>query len=228
MFKYEATTKAPVQTFSELATAAYCPRKLYYRREHEAFEPPDDVAKRRELAYRYEELLDSATNLDEEPIEVTPTQFRSNLGSAKARLDRWAELADPPERDVRLEGKDCRGIAHKLLAEPPLAVIVAVGVPPDRGVWRPHGVRATAAAKALAWEKKRPIERAIVEYPAHGVIRTVRLTTPKKAAYRRALRTARTLDGPPPRLHDDSRCESCRYRTECGVRTRSLRSLLSL
>jgi CRISPR-associated exonuclease Cas4 len=217
-----------VQTFTDLATAAYCPRKLYYRRAHGDFEPPDSVEAVRELAYRYGELLDPETDLSEEPIAVTPTQFRSNLGSAKAALNRWEELAAPPARDVLLEGKDCRGVAHKLLEDPPVAGIVSAGEPPDRGVWEPHAVRATAAAKALAWERQRPVDRAIVEYPAQGVIRPVRLTTRRKAAYRRALRTARSLDGPPPRLRDDSRCDACEYREECGVRTRSLRSRLSL
>ncbi|QLD88984.1 hypothetical protein HWV07_08045 [Natronomonas salina] len=217
-----------MQSFTDLATAAYCPRKLYYRREHGDYEPPDEVAEIQALAYRYEDLLDPDAGLDDEPIAVTATQYRSNLGSAKARLDRWDELADPPERDVLLEGKDCRGIAHKLIEDPPLPVIVSAGEPPERGVWEPHSVRATAAAKALAWELERPVERAVVEYPAHGIVRPVRLTTRRKATYRRALRIARSIDGPPPRLHDDSRCESCEYRDECGVRTRSLRSRLSL
>lgn len=217
-----------MQSFTDLATAAYCPRKLYYRRKHEDYEPPDDVQPIQDLAFRYEEVLDPETDLAEEPIDVTPTQYRSNLGSAKARFDRWDELADPPARDVLLEGKDCRGIAHKRLEDPPLPVIVSAGEPPERGVWEPHAVHATAAARALSWEEPRPVERAVVEYPAHGVIRTVRLTTRRKATYRRALRIARSIDGPPPRLHDDARCESCEYRTECGVRTRSLRSRLSL
>ena len=217
-----------MQAFTDLATAAYCPRKLYYRRRHGDHGPPEEVREVRALAYRYGELLDPGTDLSAEPIAVTPTQFRSNLGSAKAGLDRWDGLVDPPGRDVLLEGKDCRGVAHKLLEDPPLPVVVSAGAPPDRGVWKPQGVRATAAAKALAWERQRPVDRAVVEYPAHGVIRPLRLTTRRKAAYRRALRTARSVDGPPPRLRDDPRCDACEYREECGVRTRSLRSRLSL
>jgi CRISPR-associated exonuclease Cas4 len=217
-----------VETFSDLATAAYCPRKLYYRLRDSDRGPPDTVERIRRLATRYEELLDSATDLSAEPIATTPTQYRSNLGSAKARLDRWDELVDPPKTDALLEGKDCRGIAHKLLEDPPTPVVVSAGEPPERGVWEPQSVRATAAAKALAWERETPIERAFVEYPAYGRIRAVRLTTRRKAAYRRALRTVQSLDGPPPRLQDDARCSSCEYRETCGVKTRSLRSRLSL
>jgi CRISPR-associated exonuclease Cas4 len=217
-----------MESFSALATATYCPRKLYYRRKHDDCAVPDEVKRVRSLATRYEALLDPATDLTTEPIAVTPTQFRSNLGSVKARLDCWDGLADPDRTDVLLEGKDCRGIAHKLLADPPVPVVVSAGKPPERGVWKPQSVRATAAAKALAWEREEPIQRAFVEYPAYGRIRSVRLTTRRKAAYRKALRIAESLDGPPPRLHDDSRCGPCEYREECGVKTRSLRSRLSL
>jgi CRISPR-associated exonuclease Cas4 len=72
------------------------------------------------------------------------------------------------------------------------------------------------------------VERALVEYPAHAAVRTVRTTTRRKARYRTALRTVRELDGPPPRLRDSAKCETCEYVSECGVRTRSLRSLLGL
>ena len=83
-------------------------------------------------------------------------------------------------------------------------------------------------AKALAWERGREIPSALVEYPAHGVVRAVRLTTRNKAAYRETVRTLEAVDGPPPRIDDEAKCDACDYREECGVRTRSLRSLLGL
>jgi len=83
-------------------------------------------------------------------------------------------------------------------------------------------------AKALAWEREREIPAATVEYPAHGVVRTVQLTTRNRAAYRETVRTLRDLDGPPPRIDDENKCDACDYREECGVRTRSLKSLLGL
>ncbi|PSQ42778.1 hypothetical protein BRD14_04175 [Halobacteriales archaeon SW_5_68_122] len=181
-----------METFTDVATAAYCPRKLYYRRRADDHDAPDEIESVRELAFRYPDLLSSETDLAAEPIAVTPTQYRSNLGRAKARLDCWNRLIDPADRDVLLEGKDCRGIAHKVLETPPRPVVVLAGAPPERGVYESQSVRATAAAKALAWERERPVETALVEYPAHGEIRP------------------------------------CEYREECGTRTRSLRSRLSL
>lgn len=212
--------------FSDLRTAAYCPRKLYYRRRDGDREPPPEVETRRELAFRYEHVLDGAS-LADEPIAVTETQLRTNLSCAKARLDAFDALCRPAARDVLLTGRECRGIVHKLLElDSPVPSLISAGSPPETGVWHPQSIHAVAAAKALAWERQTPVERAFIEYPTHGIIREVKLTTRRKAAYRAAIRTLDAIDGPPPRTGNRSKCGSCEYRTECGVKTRSLRSLL--
>ncbi|WP_089822385.1 CRISPR-associated protein Cas4 [Halogranum amylolyticum] len=218
--------------FSDLAHAAYCPRQLYYARRDDDRGPPADVAERRSLAFRYRELRDADdATLSELPVNVTPEEYRTALDRLATRDD-FDALCDPADRDVLLTGKDCRGVVHKLLGDdaeqPPVPVLVSPGDPPARGVWEPQAVRAVAAAKALSWVRRREVPRAVVEYPTHGVVRTVRLTTRKKAAYRLALRTVRGLDGPPPRLRGSDKCDSCEYRGQCGVKTRSLRSLLGL
>ncbi|MFB6304546.1 MAG: hypothetical protein ABEH47_05225 [Haloferacaceae archaeon] len=209
-------------TFSDLATAAYCPRQLYYARRDDDRGPPAAVRERQRLAFRYPDLRAAGTVPD--AVAVPPATYRERL-ERLAERDDWDRLV-AADRRVRLEGKDCHGIAHKVLAEPPVPSVVSPGEPPDSGVWHPQRVRAVATAKALAWERERPVDRALVEYPAHGVVRTVRLTTRAKAAYRRTLRTVRRTDGVPPRIDDRSKCAACAYREECGVRTRSLRSML--
>jgi CRISPR-associated exonuclease Cas4 len=219
-----------VQSFSDLATAAYCPRKLYYRRrDSEEPEIPERVEQRREVAFSYERLLASDEALRSAPIEVTPTQFRSNLGCARARLGDavWERLVDPDEREVFLSGRDCRGVAHKRLGmSPPSASLVFTGRPPENGVWQPQSVRLVAVAKALSWEEQTEIERVFAEYPAHGVVREVSVDTRRTAEYREAVRIADAIDGPPPRTDNRAKCEPCEFSGECGVRTRSLRSLL--
>ncbi|MFB6220490.1 MAG: hypothetical protein ABEH90_03540 [Halolamina sp.] len=229
---------------SALGRAVYCPRQLYYARKTGDFEPPDEVTERRELAFRYPTLrgADDVT-LRSLPLAVESAAFRANLDRL-ADSRRWEALVNPIERDVVLTGKDCRGVAHKLLDgaavsenepggeedvdPPPVPSLVSGGVPPPQGVWEPQAVRAVALAKALAWEREREIPRALVEYPAVGVVRRVRLTTRRTARYREALRTVRSLDGPPPRLSDSAKCDGCEFQEECGVRSRSLRSLLGL
>ena len=215
--------------FSDLSRAAYCPRQLYYARRDDDRGPPAAARERRDLAFRYPELrrADDET-LRAAPIDRPPGAYREALDALASRDD-WAALIAPDAREALLEGRECRGIAHKLLGgDPPTPAIVSPGRPPETGVWEPQSVRAVAAAKALSWERERPIERALVEYPTVGVVREARLTTRRKAAYRRALRAVRSLDGPPPRLRGSPKCESCEYRSTCGVRGRSLRSLLGL
>lgn len=216
--------------FSELRTAAYCPRKCYYVRRDGHREPPPSVAAVRALAARYEALLEaSADELAAEPIALEPTAYRDALAETRERLselDRWDAVTDPTACEVLVAGRHVRGVVHKVLADPLEPSLVSAGKPPEIGVWEPQSVHAVAAAKALSWERETPIERAWLEYPAYGVIRPVELTTRRKAAYRRVLRTVRELDGPPPRLRNRSKCASCGYADECGVRTRTLRSLV--
>jgi len=218
-----------VLSFAALARAAYCPRQYYYAEREGMEEPPASARARRDLAFRYPALrAASKTELASEPIERPPAAYRAALDRLAARDD-WAALIDPAEREVRLEGRECRGVAQKVLpGDPPTPTFVSPGRPPERGVWRPQRVRAVAMAKALAWEREREVPEAIVEYPAHGVVRRVRTTTRNRAAYRRTIRTVRGIDGPPPRIDDEAKCDACDYRETCGVRTRSLRSLLGL
>ena len=216
--------------FSELSTAAYCPRKLYYQRRDE-FEMPEEVEVRRDLAFRYGDLLDSPVeSLSDLPLVVSPAEFRRNLDRARERLSAvWPALRRPSDRERLVTGRECRGVVHKVLdLGVPTPSMVFTGDPPEQGVWEPQAVRAVAAAKALSWEHEQSVGRAFVEYPAHGIVREVDLTTRRKAAYRAALEAARSIDGPPPRLRGDSKCKPCDYREECGVKTRSLRSMLGI
>lgn len=254
--------------FADLARAAFCPRQLYYVRrdaadaegaalgrpdgdDEDPRSPPPEARERMGLAFRYPALRTVAEDrLRELPTAVDPPTYRRNL-SALADRDLWNRLVDPVRERAFLSGKDCHGIAHKVLRpaadesanggpatggsadgdpadEPPIPSVVSRGDPPETGVYEPQAVRAVAAAKALSWEAETEVPRAVVEYPGHAVVREVRLTTRKKAAYRRALRAARSIDGPPPRLRGDAKCDACDYRAECGTRTRSLASLLGL
>jgi CRISPR-associated exonuclease Cas4 len=291
--------------FSDLARATYCHRQLYYARRDDDRGPPRAVSERIRLAFRYERLRRAAdATLAEAPIDPPPATYRARLADLTARDD-WASLRSPVATGVRLEGRDCRGVAHKLLAAdggpraasagssvhacgtgdpdrgpttgadvdvhvgadadvdanldpgpdpgpdpnrtPPtptdgrgvgieavpgdrrvLPGLVSPGSPPDRGVWAPQRVKAVAAATALARERGRQVDRAVVEYPAVPAVRTVRLTARNRDRYRRVLRAVRTREGVPPRTDDRGKCDACEYADACGVRSRSLRSRLGL
>lgn len=218
--------------FSDLRTAAYCLRKLYYQRQRSRSdrEPPPEVPRIRLLATQYADLLSAPSHdLERKPIAVSPTVYRETLSATKRRLTddgHWNRLCEPTDRNALVTGRHCRGIVHKVLADPLEPALISAGRPPKNGVWEPQSVHAVAAAKALAWEYERPVEHAWLEYPAYGVIRRITLTTRRKARYRRALRTVRELDGPPSRIANRSKCDACEFVEKCGVRTRTLRSLL--
>ncbi|ELY46104.1 CRISPR-associated protein Cas4 [Natronorubrum sulfidifaciens] len=217
--------------FSDLRTAAYCARKCYYQRTRDTDrEPPPEVEAIRDLATRYEALLAApVATLESEPIAVSAVRYRERLESTRERLTdggHWERLCTPRDRNVLATGRRCRGIVHKVLEEPLEPVLISAGKPPEQGVWEPQSVHAVAAAKAIAWEHQQSVDRVWLEYPAYGVIRPVDLTTRRKARYRRALRTVRELDGPPARTSNRSKCDACEFASECGVRTRTLRSLL--
>ncbi|QCC58861.1 hypothetical protein NP511_10420 [Natrinema thermotolerans] len=226
-------TRSPV-SFSDLRTAAYCPRKCYYQQRlpAEEREPPPEVDSIRALEPRYESLLAAPPgDLEDEPIAVPAVRYRDRLAATRDRLaesGQWDRLRDPRDRDVFATGRHCRGIVHKVLSDPLEPVLVSSGDPPENGVWESQSVQAVAAAKAVAWEHETSVERAWLEYPAHGVIRSVDMTTRRKATYRSALRAVREIDGPPARTTNRSKCESCEFAAECGVKTRTLRSLLGL
>lgn len=219
-----------MHAFRDIEAAAYCPRKLYYRRTTpDEEEPPAIVGERRKIAFNYEQLLDDREKLRDAALEVTPTTFRSRLGCVRARLDRWEELVDPADTEAFLSGRECRGIAHKILdaeSQPPSLSLVFAGKPPKNGVWKPQSARLIAAAKALAWERETAIEAVYAEYPAYGVIRRIDVDARRSAAYREAVRIADAIDGPPARIKNEAKCEPCEFRSQCGVETRSLRSLL--
>lgn len=232
---------------SDLRTAAYCPRQLYYRRRDDERGPPDAVSERRSLADRYPALVDADDeSLSALPLAVDPSAYRRRLrwlrvegheppakrggeppdGHQASPSDRWESLADPLGREVFVEGRDCRGVVHRLLSDPVRPSLVSAGAPPDRGVWGPQSVWAVGAAKALSYERGESVEQATVEYPAHGIVRRVRITGERRARYRETVRAVRSMDGPPPRAASRSKCSACEYADECGVRTRTLRSLL--
>lgn len=202
-------------SFSELATAIWCPRKLYYRRRQRPETVREGVREHHELAFRYPDLLATNADLDSEPIAVTPTQFRARLHAARERLP-WAALVDPDDTQVHLDGREAAGVADKVLGSPLAPSVIATVDPPTRGIWPAHSVHAVAAARALAWERGTSVDVAFVEYPTHGVIHRVLLTPRLLALYRRAIATVQSLDAPPPRFDSEIRCTHCAYRPECG------------
>lgn len=213
-------------TFRDLERAAYCPRQYYYHDGAE--EVPEQITRRRAIAGEYDRLLADRGAREAAPLAVDPARWLDRMTAARDRLDRFEELLDPPETDVYVAGERARGVIAKVLTEPPAPVLVSAGRPPERGVYDPQAVRATAAADALGDREGRAVERAIVEYPAYGEIRSIAIDRRRRGRYRSVRQTIASIEGPPPRIDNTAKCEACEFEERCGTPTRSVRSLLGL
>lgn len=213
-----------MQSFGALGIAAYCPRQLWYHRRTD--DTPDRADDARAIALAYDRLR--AQSIDGDRLAVTPDAAADNIDRARQQFpDLWPHLESPAATDVFVSGRDAHGEVAKLLGtDPPTPTLVSAATPPDEGVWKPHAVRAVAAALAVAWESNTRIGRTIFEYPRHGIVRSVAITAQRRATYRRVLRIAKSMDAPPSRIDNDAKCGACPYQETCGVKTRSLTSLL--
>ncbi|MGM0606681.1 MAG: hypothetical protein ACQETB_13555, partial [Halobacteriota archaeon] len=166
-------------SFGDLARGAYCLRQLYYARQDEDRSLPESARERIALSFEYDRYLGASDRtLEAAPIATDPDSYRSALGRLADR-PYWPALAEPDAIEVFLAGKDCHGVATKVLeptrhdaGETPIPTIATPGEPPAWGVWEPQSVRAIAAAYALSWERETQIEQTLVEYPAYGVVRS--------------------------------------------------------
>lgn len=204
-----------MQTFSELSQAAYCLRKLHYRRgdgweaTHEGITPD-------RLSHRYDELLDC--RVPREVLSRDPATVAANLERTREAFpELWPSLLSPQEIGVYLNGPAGRGYVNKVLdTDPPVPTFASGGRPPSTGVWRPHAVRAVAIGRALARQRNRSLQRVLVEYPRHGIVRAVRLSERRLAMYRRVRRAVSEMGDSPPRTDNPSKCRSCEYEARCG------------
>ena len=185
--------------FTELSKGTQRPRRSRSTRRENGccHESAEDVPERIDLAFQYGRLRQADPEvLATLPTVVSPEQYQQALHRLTDRDD-WTELIDPTGRRVYVDGQECHGTVDKLLREsdaPPKPSIVSSRSPPVIGVWQSDAVRAVAAATALGHERDQTIPWAIVEYPAAGVVRDVRLTARRKATYRRVLRTIQSAD----------------------------------
>ena len=137
-------------TFSDLVRAAYCPRQRYHARRDDDRGPDDRPARRRDLAFRYPTLLDSPpARLAGLPVSPDSPAYRAQLRRLTDQDD-WPAIAHSDARNVALDGKDCRGGAHRVSEDLPTTTVGSPGRPPEQGVGAPHRVRAVAAALALS------------------------------------------------------------------------------
>lgn len=170
---------------SQLRTATYCPDRDQYRGGHTAVS--DHPAERRSLAFRYPQLIAAETPLLAElPIGVPPETYRHKLRQLRSRSI-WSQLVNPADTDRQISTQDCHGAIPKVIKNPARPVLISASRPPAHGVWRAQTVAAVAAIAGLRSDGEKTSNRAIVEYPGHGEVRSITITPQHRRQYQRAL-----------------------------------------
>jgi len=78
--------------------------------------------------------------LESEPIAVPSVRYRERLAATRDRLegrDQWERLRAPADRAVFATGRHCRGIVHKVLADPLEPALISSGSRPKPASGRP-------------------------------------------------------------------------------------------
>ncbi|MDZ7687182.1 MAG: Dna2/Cas4 domain-containing protein [Halobacteriales archaeon] len=217
---------------SEVRNAVYCGRQAYYESQREACRlPSPETRVVHELAYSYPTLVKSpedALRRAEETADVSVSldlsEASDSLAEARDEYELWDAVARPDREERYIESERLRGTVDKLSFRDGGVVVslVKTGTPPTDGVWSSERVE-TAALHELV-SPGHDVRCTVVEYPRVGALRRVDVGRDDERALERALETLEDIKKgvPPSRTDNRSKCESCDFKEECGVETKSV------
>lgn len=218
---------------SEVRRAIYCGRQAYYESQREACRiPSPETRVLREVAYLYPTVVESpddALRRAEETAGVSTSLDMSEAADALAERREespglWEAVAYPDREERYFEGKNLEGTVEKLSFgdDGVLVSVVKTGTPPPNGVWRSE--RAEAASVRRMVSREHDIRSVVFEYPRVGALRRVEVGRDDARALERALERLEDIEKgvPPSRTENRNKCESCDFKNECGVKTKSV------
>ncbi|XGI84612.1 hypothetical protein ACEU6E_05025 [Halorutilales archaeon Cl-col2-1] len=237
-------------SLSDLRQGAYCPRQFYFDLDTDdspSISPVYLVLN--QIAYRYGDFIEdprgavgdavdlaeydygddiSPDLLDSEGIDLD--EVRSRLRQTRTDSDFWDEIESPWREETYIDaGSEAQihGTLDKILSVEGeyRPSVIKTGTPPENGVWEPHRIEATAAARLVELEFGEDVETAYVEYPRRGVVRETRVSRRYERRLDSVLESLRkAVDGEiPSKTPNTTRCEPCDYSSNCSRKT----SLLS-
>lgn len=217
---------------SEVRRAVYCGRQAYYESRRDACRVPSPETRvLREVAYVYPTLVESPEEALRHAEETAGVSVSLDLTDAADKLaevrdknpERWEAVAYPDREEHHFEGESLRGTVDKLSFDGgALVSLVKTGTPPRNGVWGSERVEAAAFKRLVS--RIHDVGGVVFEYPRVGALRRVDVGRDDVRALERALETLEDIkeDVPPSRTDNRSKCESCDFREECGVKTKSV------
>lgn len=219
---------------SEVRNAIYCGRQAYYEARREACRLPSPETRiLRELAYVYPILADSPDDALRRAEDTAGVSVSLDIsGAADALAERrddnpelWDVVARPDREERYLENERLRGTVDKLSFDDDggaVASLVKTGTPPANGVWSSERVEAAAIHELVSTSYD--VSCVVVEYPRVGALRRVEVGSDDERTLERAIETLEEIEKgvPPSRTDNRSKCESCDFKEECGVKTKSV------
>jgi CRISPR-associated exonuclease Cas4 len=218
---------------SEVRRAVYCGRQAYYESKRDACRlPSPETRVLRELAYLYPVVVNSPEDALRQAQETAGVSVSLDVAGAadalaEAREDDptlWDTVARPDREERYFENGCLCGTVDKLSFGDDGAVfsLVKTGTPPADGVWSSERVEVAAVRRLVS--ETHEVSHAVVEYPRAGALRRVDVGRDDERALERALETLDEIEEgiPPSRTDNRSKCESCDFRKECGVETKSV------
>lgn len=220
---------------SEVRNAVYCGRQAYYESRREACRiPSPETRLLRETAYLYPTLVDSPNEALRSACNVAGIELKLDLSDASDNLDvlqeekteLWNAVAYPDREEKYYENDElCGTVDKRSFTEDGLVVSkVKTGTPPPNGVWSSDRVEATAVERLVSSAEETGVAYVVMEYPRVGALRCVEPGKDDERALESALEILEEIKNgiPPSRTDNRSKCESCDFREECGVETRSI------
>jgi len=218
---------------SEVRNAVYCGRQAYYESKREACRlPSSETRVLRELAYLYPTFVESPDTALRRACETAGVSVSLDLSGAADSLAEarendpslWNVVARPDREERYVENGRLHGTVDKLsFGDDGVVVsIVKTGTPPVEGVWSSERVEAAAFEKLVF--ATHDVSSVVLEYPRVGAFRRVDVGRDDERALERAVETLEEMEEgvPPSRTENRSKCESCDFKEECGVKTKSV------
>lgn len=146
--------------------------------------------------------------------------------------DLWDVVAYPDREERYVENDRLRGTVDKLSfssgedeeenEDSVVISLVKTGAPPADSVWSSERVEAAALRELVSTNGD--VSCVVVEYPRVGALRRVEVGRDDERALERAIETLEEIEKgvPPSRTDNRKKCESCDFKQECGVKTKSV------
>ncbi|MEI8003350.1 MAG: Dna2/Cas4 domain-containing protein [Methanothrix sp.] len=174
----------------------------------------------KEIMARQEEELPLIYEIEPEEIRSACRELEGKIAGIAQGLAGHLDLLLPCQADVDLYS-DKLGLSGRLdrLAPGSTPCIIRTGKAPEDGIWKRDRLMLAGYALLLGEKHKTHINQGLVEYPRHGLVRSVEIHSVDRARVLRIRDRIRQIkEGRLPDRPEDAPCQACEAREICETR----------